>query len=689
MATYSAQCSAVGEFGYANYFKLYVELTETEVSIENNTSKIKYNVYCQSSGSGSISARHLKYFSLNGADIINTTESVNVSSPNAYIAIASGTTGAITHNNDGSKTVAFSAQIKASSYGVSASVSGTFTLSTIARASTPSCITYPNTTQNIGNLGDTIYIHTNRASSSFTHTITYAFGNQSGTIGTGITNNVSWIIPKNLANAIPNATSGTGTITAKTYNGSTLIGSKSISFTVSIPNTSDFNPSISSVALSEAVSGLADQFGCYVQNKSKLSGTVTASGVYSSTIKSYKITINGATYTSKTFTTGVLTKSGSNSYSATVTDSRGRTASTSGTFTVVAYSSPKISTFSVTRCNSGGTENEAGEYAKVVLGGNISSVNSKNTYSYSLKYKKSTDTSYTTYSMTNNAYSISKTITDIVADVDSSYDFLLTIGDYFSTVSKTISLETAFVLLNWKANGRGMAVGKVAEEDNLFDVNFNARFRGKILGALVQDGSTTDDRKLSIDTGNYNINTSSYSGWANGLRFRNNTGDTGLGYIGAYGPDNALEYYFIGSGYNSDAFRVYPDGKIYTRSGTHRIYAGITLFDNSSGTSGGVTLNETAENFKFLEIFFGRPSSASTDNQNASVKIYAPNGKTVSLSLNHPTNAGPLNIYGDSITISGANITRNFSRMATVNSSGFSSFVSAAPLYIYCVVGFR
>lgn len=133
MATYEAQCSAVGSFGYANYFKLYVVLTEVNVNVANNTSQIQYNVYCQSSGSGSISAKHLKYFNLNGIDIINTTVDVNVSSPNAYIAIASGTTGTITHNADGSKSVSFSAQIKASSYGVSASVNGTFNLTTIAR----------------------------------------------------------------------------------------------------------------------------------------------------------------------------------------------------------------------------------------------------------------------------------------------------------------------------------------------------------------------------------------------------------------------------------------------------------------------------------------------------------------------------------------------------------------------------
>lgn len=136
MATYSAQCSAVGSFGYANYFKLYVVLKEVNVSASNNTSQIQYNVYCQSSGSGSINARHLKYFNLNGSDIINTTETVKVSSPNAYIPIASGTTGAIIHNSDGSKSVPFSAKIQGATYGVSAYISGTFLLTTVARYTT-------------------------------------------------------------------------------------------------------------------------------------------------------------------------------------------------------------------------------------------------------------------------------------------------------------------------------------------------------------------------------------------------------------------------------------------------------------------------------------------------------------------------------------------------------------------------
>lgn len=133
--TFTAGCSAVGSFSYAGNFTLYVVLTDRDGSSSTNVSQVDYNVYCQSNGSGSISAKHYKYFSINGSEKKNVTESVNVSSPYAYISIASGTIS-VTHNSDGSKTIPFSAQIKASSYGVSASVSGNFELEKIPRYTT-------------------------------------------------------------------------------------------------------------------------------------------------------------------------------------------------------------------------------------------------------------------------------------------------------------------------------------------------------------------------------------------------------------------------------------------------------------------------------------------------------------------------------------------------------------------------
>ena len=44
MATYSAQCSSVGGYGYAGYFTLYVQLSERDSSVSSNTSVVDYTV---------------------------------------------------------------------------------------------------------------------------------------------------------------------------------------------------------------------------------------------------------------------------------------------------------------------------------------------------------------------------------------------------------------------------------------------------------------------------------------------------------------------------------------------------------------------------------------------------------------------------------------------------------------------
>ena len=95
-------------------------------------------------------------------------------------------------------------------------------------------------------------ITVSKASSSFTHTITYSWGNdnykESGTICTKSSNtSVSWTPSLNLAKSIPSATSGVGTLTCTTYSGNTSVGSKSIQFTCNVP--SSVKPTISDFAI--------------------------------------------------------------------------------------------------------------------------------------------------------------------------------------------------------------------------------------------------------------------------------------------------------------------------------------------------------------------------------------------------------------------------------------------------------
>ena len=193
----------------------------------------------------------------------------------------------------------------------SLSVSGKVTLPTIPRASS---LAVPALT-----LGSSATLDVTKADSSYTHKITYAWGTHSGTVTdrTGDTS-IAWTPPMELASDIPNAASGVGTLTITTYDGGSVLGSLSYSFTASVPSSA---APVATVALSDA-GGYADTYGAYVQAKSRLKAVTTASGQYGATVKGCALAVSGLTASGLTATSGVLPESGTVGYTVTVTDSR-------------------------------------------------------------------------------------------------------------------------------------------------------------------------------------------------------------------------------------------------------------------------------------------------------------------------------------------------------------------------------
>ena len=154
---------------------------------------------------------------------------------NQSAKIAFGT-ATVPHNANGKKSIA-AGKISAtcSSGGIVATQTVTsdskWDLTEIPRASTI-------TTTAASNLMGTVRTITiNRASSSFTHTLTYSFGSASGMITTKTSStSVSWPVPKSLAAQVASGSvQRTGTITCETFNGNTSVGTSTASFTAVIP----------------------------------------------------------------------------------------------------------------------------------------------------------------------------------------------------------------------------------------------------------------------------------------------------------------------------------------------------------------------------------------------------------------------------------------------------------------------
>lgn len=477
--------------------------SQASQSVANNTTTVSWTLQLIAGSSGRISSTASKDWSVtvNGTKY-SGTNTIGVAA-NATKTLASGST-TITHNSDGTKSFSYSFSqefgitFSGSSIGT-ISGSGTGTLNTIPRATTPTL------SASSVDMGVAVTINTPRASSSFTHDLAYAFaGGSYVSIATGVTTSRSWTVPLSLANSIPNATSGTVTIRCITKNGSTTIGTKTVLLTAKVP--SSVVPTVSSVTLTEATAGIAAQFGAFIQHKSKVKATISASGAYSSTIKSYSTTFSGKTYTGASWTSGVVTQSGSLSMVTTVTDSRGRTAKKTTTVTILAYNPPKISAFHAARYDSAGNADPDGIYLSVTYAYNVAALGNKNTASAVISWKQSTASSWTQL-LTASALSANTTTKPKTPtfSLDYQYDVRITVTDWFgSSATYNTVLPSGAVILDIKADGKGISFGKTCEREG---VDFGWSPKGAVFGLngvteFIPDGGNLNDY---IEPGIYGI----------------------------------------------------------------------------------------------------------------------------------------------------------------------------------------
>lgn len=388
----------------------------------------------------------------------------------------------ISHNSDGTKTLACSASYTTGVSSGTVTASASKTLTTIPRKSTLSV--------GNGTLGSAQTLTVTRQASAFTHTITAKCGTASTTICTKSTStSISFTPPENWANQNTTGTSLSVTYTITTYNGTTSLGSNTYTKTCSIPNTLEFKPSCK-ISVTDATS-YYNTFGAYVRGYSKFKVTVTSTPAYGSNIVSHDTFVDGTSYKTASFTTDVIKSSGSLGIVARVTDKRGRTSiPATKTINVLDYMPPNITRLNVGRCDEDGKSNDQGECILVSFEYAIADLNGKNRVSSSgLEYKKSSDSEYTPA----ENFDLSKGKYLLNADTGSSYDIRLTVTDDLSTTTKTTSASTAFTIMHWNADGNGMAIGKVSELPWVFDVALETRLSGGLSYPILEPGTDLDE----------------------------------------------------------------------------------------------------------------------------------------------------------------------------------------------------
>ncbi|MDD6790425.1 MAG: DUF859 family phage minor structural protein, partial [Lachnospira sp.] len=374
--------------------------------------------------------------------------------------LRSGTTVAsgsytLAHMPDGTK--AFGVNIQAAIYNWAVNVSGytEWRLPDIARASQPSINSYPNNTPDF-NLGDTITIHMNRASDSFTHTVYFNWADRWIQIATGVTDNCTFntstggtvhtnsgssynttSVKNEFLGGTPNGTSVSGWINVVTYNGSTNIGSKTCPWTAHFVNVP---PKINSVTITDDNAGVtypggklsAIEGSKYIQGYSRVRFKISAGSDYWANITQWTITLSGSSATGKG--DAVYSNLGNGKWSVTVVDSRGNTASRSGQISVLQYKQLTLDMAGITRSDSDSTKaliNISGSWHN----GSLGAVNNALTVSYS-----GTNSGSLTPTNSGNTYKVSNVQIAGTYATSSTYGITLTVKDKLSTITRTLTI---------------------------------------------------------------------------------------------------------------------------------------------------------------------------------------------------------------------------------------------------------
>lgn len=447
------------------YLNLYVD--QGTQSITANTSTVNWRMTVSRTGA---------YYTHNHQG--DSTLSLNLDGQNVHYSyptwetsgeeytLASGSS-TISHNADGTKTLPISCTFNPNNglHGT-ITVSASLSLTTIPRSSSVSV--------SPGVIGSSVKININRQSSSFKHTVRYAWAGKSGTIATNVDTSTSWTIPLDFANDIPNSASGTGTIFVDTYSGSTKTGTQSTTFTASVP--ANVKPTFTGVSLSDlngAAQNLIPSGNTFIQVISNIKVAFNgAVGSYGSSITGYYAEVIGKNQSTSSNGggLGIMNYHGTIKIRASVSDSRGRWSDTREvSVTVLEYFAPALS-FSIARTGSTSSTLTATRNAKIAPLTVSGSQKNSMTLTFKVARLGTTNFQVDTGPATGSWTSISNLVNsqaNLAGNylANQSWVVIGTLEDKFTRTDFMVNVATESVVLSYDRSGVG--VNKIRERGAL------------------------------------------------------------------------------------------------------------------------------------------------------------------------------------------------------------------------------
>lgn len=292
----------------------------------------------------------------------------------------------------------------------------------------------------------------------------------------------------------------------------------------------------------------------------------------------------------------------------------------------LAYTKPRVTNLSITRCTSDGTVDDNGTCARISFNWasdrtmSVITVNfeseSAGTLSYNISVSGTSGAVFEVLGGGSLSTEITYSVTIIVADgVDSTYVFGTLAGTKF--------------VIDFKAGGTGAAFGKPAELDNVLDIGFQTRHFGGLLPVVLDP--ETDLNNVRTPNTYTGANISNY----NYVNCPVSSGTFTL-IVESCGEDGQVRQTYI------SCSKMKPERYVrfyYQSAWGDWFWAGteeyVLFEDSAGGTELTIHFARSLGTYRYIEIYF-------TDNNGKSggyTKVWNPKGKTVSLSITEASSA--------------------------------------------------
>ncbi len=367
----------------------------------------------------------------------------------------------------------------------------------------------------------TLSLSVSRVSTAYYHKATFLVESTVLATSSAFAQELSYEVPRNWFASYPNRTSLTVTVSVQTYTSSactTAVGEPDTR-TLTVKADSGMKPTLqtgfASVAPNNSGYSWSSAISGYVQGYSKATvtlanGKVSMVAAVGATVASYKVTCQGVTQEvtspgttgTVTVTTAALTGAAETAIKVTVTDSRGRTASTTLTVTPMAYAKPTLSGVTAFRCDSEGAETDGGTHFKVTVTGTCSALDGQNEVTLtSRRYSADRSRSWSSVNLGSGEPPISvqgRVLGGTLVEND-SYILRITATDTLGSATYTeIKLPGLRWAMKFRPGGTGVGFGMAPSRDKVLQIPADWTVLVGELGLVYRAGDS-----VTFGTGSY------------------------------------------------------------------------------------------------------------------------------------------------------------------------------------------